>query len=54
MYLEDGLKPGFKLKYSGPCISVFSRNLSSASDNEDVLLKKKYIEVMAGGMSAPY
>lgn len=53
-YLEDGLKHGFKLQYSGPRISVFSKNLSSASDSEEVLLEKIYSEVTAGRMSGPY
>lgn len=53
-YLEDGLKHGFKLQYSGPRISVFSKNLSSASDSEEVLLEKIHSEVTAGRMSGKW
>lgn len=53
-YLEDGLKHGFKLQFSGPRISKYSKNVCSASDNEDVLLEEMRIEDLAGRMSGPY
>jgi hypothetical protein len=52
--LKHGLYYGFRLQYTGPRISVFSKNLSSATDHESVLLEKIHSEVEAGRMSGPF
>jgi hypothetical protein len=52
--LKDSLHNGFRLQYTGPRISVFSKKLSSAADHESALLEKIHSDVKTGGMSGPF
>lgn len=52
--LSEGLTKGFKLKYLGPRVPVYNKNLTSAHENPKVLQEKIDKEVSNGRIAGPF
>lgn len=53
-FLLDGFKTGFSLNYEGPRVSSESKNIKSALEHPEIVLKKLEKELAAGRIAGPF